>query len=106
MRIGTTIASGRLPPEIIQRVVRQNFGRFKGCYESGLRGNPNLGGRVAVRFIIGRNGSVSGAQNGGSDLPDSGVVSCVVRAFYGLSFPAPDSGIVTVTYPILFSPGG
>jgi hypothetical protein len=28
----------------------------------------------------------------------------VTRAFYGLSFPAPDSGIVTVTYPIMFSP--
>ena len=28
------------------------------------------------------------------------------RAFYGLSFPQPEGGIVTVTYPIMFSPGG
>ena len=27
----------------------------------------------------------------------------IPRAFYGLSFPHPDSGIVTVTYPIVFS---
>ncbi len=57
-----------------------------------------------MRFVIGRDGAVSNVGNGGSDLPDAGVVSCVARAFYGLSFPAPDSGIVTVTYPIVFSP--
>jgi hypothetical protein len=30
----------------------------------------------------------------------------VVRSFYGLSFPQPEGGIVTVVYPIMFSPGG
>ena len=86
--------------------MRQNFGRFRLCYENGLRNNPNLQGRVAVRFVIGRDGAVSNVGNGGSDMPDSGVVSCVVRAFYGLSFPQPEGGIVTVVYPIMFSPGG
>jgi hypothetical protein len=97
---------GRLPSEVIQRIVRQNFGRYRFCYEQGLRGNPNLQGRVAVRFVIGRDGAVSQVQNGGSDMPDANVVSCVVRSFYGLSFPAPENGIVTVNYPIMFQPGG
>ncbi len=102
---GVTNVSGRLPPEVIQRVVRQNYGRFRMCYEQGLARNPNLQGRVAVRFVIGRDGAVSNVGNGGSDLPDSGVVSCVISAYYGLSFPSPDNGIVTVVYPISFSPG-
>src|SRR6185312_515096 len=106
VRMGATQVSGRLPPEVIQRIVRQNFGRFRLCYENGLRNNPNLQGRVSVRFVIGRDGAVSNVGNGGSDMPDGGVVSCVVRAFYGLSFPQPEGGIVTVTYPIMFSPGG
>jgi hypothetical protein len=106
MRVGSPSVSGRLPPEVIQRIVRQNFGRFRLCYESGLRSSPNLTGRVSVAFVIGRDGAVSSVQNGGSDLPDSGVVACVVRAFYGLSFPPPDAGVVTVSYPILFSPSG
>ena len=106
VRMGATSVSGRLPPEVIQRIVRQNFGRFRLCYENGLRNNPNLQGRVAVRFVIGRDGAVSNVGNGGSDMPDSGVVSCVVRSFYGLSFPQPEGGIVTVVYPIMFSPGG
>ena len=104
VRLGATTVSGRLPPEVIQRIVRQNFGRFRLCYENGLRNNPALSGRVTVRFAIGRDGSVGSVSSGGSDLPDSGVVACVTRAFYGLSFPQPEGGIVTVTYPILFAP--
>jgi hypothetical protein len=100
---GSPTVSGRLPPEIIRRIVRQNFGRFRLCYENGLKNNPNLQGRVNVRFVIARDGSVSNVGNAGSDLPDSGVVSCVVRAFYGLSFPQPEGGIVTVVYPITFA---
>ncbi len=55
-------SSGRLPPEVIQRIVRQNFGRFRLCYENGLRNNPNLQGRVSVRFVIGRDGAVSNVR--------------------------------------------
>ncbi len=102
---GATQVSGRLPPEAIQRVVRQNFGRFRLCYENGLRPSPNLSGRVTVRFVIARDGSVGSVADGGSDIPDRTVTSCVVRAFSGLSFPQPEGGIVTVSYPILFSPG-
>ena len=96
--------SGRLPSDVIQRIVRQNFGRFRQCYEVGLRSNPNLEGRVTARVVIGRDGAVSNVSAGG-DLPDASVSSCVASAFYGLSFPAPENGIVTVSYPILLTPG-
>jgi len=43
-------------------------------------------------------------QSGGSDLPDSRVVACVLRAYSSLSFPPPKEGIVTVTYPLSFTP--
>ena len=105
LRQGTTITNGRLPPEVIQRIVRQNFGRFKLCYEEGLRGNPSLTGRVAVKFIISRDGSVGTTQDGGSDIPDASVTQCVVRGFSNLTFPQPQGGIVTVVYPITFTPG-
>jgi hypothetical protein len=95
---------GRLPPEAIQRIIRQNHGLFRACYEQGIRRNPALEGRVVVRFVIGRDGAVSNAGNGGSALPDPAVIACVVRAFYGLSFPQPEGGIVTVVYPLAFSP--
>jgi hypothetical protein len=96
---------GRLPPEVIQRIVRQNFGRFRYCYENGLRTDPNLQGRVLVNFVIGRDGNISNVSGSG-DMPNVAVTSCITRAFYGLSFPQPDSGIVTVSYPIVLTPGG
>jgi hypothetical protein len=46
VRMGATSVSGRLPPEVIQRIVRQNYGRLRLCYEAGLRSNPSLQGRV------------------------------------------------------------
>ncbi|HVJ92076.1 MAG TPA: AgmX/PglI C-terminal domain-containing protein, partial [Labilithrix sp.] len=97
--------NGRIPPEVIQRIVRQNFGRFRLCYEAGLRDNPGLSGRVVTKFVIGRDGAVAQAQDAGSDLANQAVVSCVVRSFTSLSFPQPEGGIATVTYPIILNPG-
>ena len=97
--------NGRLPAEVIQRIVRQNFGRMRLCYTNGLRGNPGLQGRVSTKFVIGRDGSVSAARDAGSDLPDQAVVQCIVSSFMALSFPQPEGGIATVTYPLTLSPG-
>ena len=105
LRAAAVESNGRLPAEVIQRVLRQQSGRLRFCYESGLAKNPTLEGRVAVRFVIDRAGSVSLAADAGSDLHDAGVVSCVVRVVSLLTFPAPPDGIVTVTYPVVFSPG-
>jgi hypothetical protein len=99
----TTTVNGRLPPEIIQRIIRQSFGRCRLCYEDGLRRDPGLEGRVSVRFVIDREGSVTTAADAGSDLRDESVVSCMVRDFQALSFPEPAGGIVTVVYPLLLS---
>ncbi len=105
LRVGKTEVSGRLPAEVIRRTIRNNFGRFQMCYEKGLARNPNLEGRVTVRFIIGNDGKVSNVSNGGSDLPDAEVVTCVMHAYSRVSFPQPEGGIVTVVYPISFTPG-
>jgi hypothetical protein len=105
VRLGATTVSGRLRPAVIQQIVRSNFGRFRVCYESGLGRNSELTGRVSARFVIGRDGKVSNVADGGSDVPDAEVVSCTLQAFYGIEFPPPANGIVTVVYPIMFAPG-
>lgn len=104
LRMGDTQVTGRLPAEVIRRVVRQNHTRFRHCYEQGLMTNPGLSGRVGVRFVIGGDGAVANVANVGSDLPDSKVIGCVTRAFYDIGFPKPEGGIVTVVYPIMFQP--
>jgi hypothetical protein len=103
-RYATPTTNGRLASEVIQRVVRLNDGRYRACYETGLRTDPGLQGRVTVKFVIDRTGAVAVAADGGSDIPDEGVRRCVVASFLSLSFPSPESGSVTVVYPIAFSP--
>jgi hypothetical protein len=106
IRAGATQVNGRMPPEVIQRIVRQNFGRMRLCYEQGLARDPALQGKVVIRLIIDRQGSVASASAAaGTDLLDPAVVACVTRAMSGLSFPQPEGGLVTVNYPIQFGGG-
>jgi hypothetical protein len=100
LRSSATTVSGRLPAEVVRRIVRQNHPRFRHCYEKGLLTNPTLEGRVSVRFVIGRDGAVTHVGDAGSDLPDPNVVRCVTNAFYDIGFPKPEGGVVTVVYPI------
>ena len=95
----------RRDPALIQRVVRERYGEFRGCYEDGLRRDVLLTGRVSVRFVIGADGKVSEAESADPELPDVRARQCVRRVFEGLVFP-PGDGTVTVTYPIMFSPAG
>jgi hypothetical protein len=105
IKMGATTVQGRLPPEVIQRIVRQNFGRFRFCYENGLRTNPKLEGTVTVHFVIESSGVVGGVSTAkGTDVKDKGMTKCLENAFTALSFPKPEAGKVTVDHPILFSP--
>lgn len=106
LQMGKAELQGKLPPEVVQRIVRQNFGRFRLCYEAALQKKADLAGRVTVRFVIEKDGSVSSASDGGSDVADANLIACVTRAFSALSFPEPEGGgKVTVRYPLVFSPG-
>ena len=96
--------NGRLPPESIQRSVRQGFGRFRACYELGLLRRGRLQGRVTTTFVIDRDGSVSKAASAGPDVGDSEVVDCIAAAFRALQFPRPEGGVATVTYPLVLGP--
>ena len=95
---------GRLAPERIRSVVVDNLELFGKCYEDGRRASPKLQGKVTVKFEIDPNGVVTKSADARSDLPDTGVVQCVVDAYRTLRFPRPDSGVVTVYFPLIFNP--
>jgi hypothetical protein len=103
LKLGAVQGEG-LPAEAVTRVVHHHLGALRLCYETGLLYNPSLQGRVGVRFAVDGNGNVTSAENGGSDLPDGDVVTCVLKTFRKLSFPRPERGPVEVSVPILFDP--
>ena len=105
IRQGALQVVGELPPEVIQRIVRQNFGRFRLCYENGLRTNPALAGTVTIKLVIAKDGSPRQGNIASTDLSDKAVVACIMRGFSNLSFPRPESGEVVVLYPLKLAPG-
>ena len=94
--------SGPLQPEIIKRIVRQNFRRMRQCYQRGLDANPNLSGKMTVELVIAPDGRVSSATSKDAQIPDAQVVDCVLLVMKSLAFPPSDGG-VTVRYPFAFS---
>jgi hypothetical protein len=101
-----TYVTGRLPPESIQRIIRMNFGRFRGCYADGLLSHARLSGRVVVRFVIGWDGQVTSVQDQGSTLANRDVTRCIMEGFTKLTFPTPAGGSITVVYPLVLTQDG
>lgn len=124
-RVGQTPGRGRAPdaeplfdlsPSVINETVRASFFKFKRCYEAGLARDPKLTGRLSVRFVIERDGSVSDARESAPPHPDPSeanafkdapeVVACSLAVYRGLRFPTfTKSERTTVVYPISLSPG-
>lgn len=104
LRLGRLQLVGALAPELVQRIVRQNFGRLRLCYENGLRTNPRLAGAVTLRLVIASDGATKSASLASTDLPDKAVVACVVRGLSGLAYPKPQFGEVVVLVPIELAP--
>jgi hypothetical protein len=100
----TATPEPRLPPKVIQSIVRSRYAELRRCYEAGLARDPVLTGRVGTRFVIGRNGSVIDANIETNTLPDCGVTACMLNVFRGLTFPKPRGGKVVVVYPVVFQP--
>ncbi len=105
VRMGSVTTVGALDRDIIRRIVRSHYGGLRLCYEQRLIKDPKLMGRVAVDFVIGNTGTVSGAKAAES-IGDKPLDDCVVKVFERMVFPKPKGGgVVKVKYPIVFTPG-
>lgn len=91
VRFGRVEASPGIPAEVIERILRQSFGRYRLCYENALKRNPKLQGTFVMRFAIYGDGAMSSVQNEGSTVPDAKVIGCIMDATAGLTFPKPDA---------------
>ena len=96
---------GGLDKSLIEAVIRQNRSQIRYCYQRQLPKNPNLAGKVTVKFVIAKDGSVSKSSVKKSTIGSSEVESCVIERFMRFQFPKPNGGIVLVSYPFIFSQG-
>jgi hypothetical protein len=101
-------ASAAIDKDLIRTVVRTHVGEIRSCYEQGLIADPQLAGRVSVRFTIDARGMVSEASVVSSTLPTAAepVAACIVGALKAWRFPVPPASTdAVVIYPFVFAPG-
>lgn len=95
--------TGGLDRDVIASVIKGYLGQILYCYERQLSANPDLFGKVAVRFTIGPNGGVETQAIGDTTLKNATVEGCILNRVAGWKFPSPSGGTkVMVTYPFLF----
>ena len=94
---------GGLDREVIAQYIKSKLGQILYCYERQLSANPDLFGKVAVKFTIGPSGQVEQQLIGDTTLKNATVEGCILNRVAAWKFPAPQGGTrVLVTYPFLF----
>lgn len=103
---GDPIILGSLDKQLIDEGVKAGMDRVRRCYARGLASRPALAGKVVIKFVIAKDGSVSQSSVKSSTLGHPETAACIAEQFLELDFPEPKGGgIVIVSYPFLFEPG-
>ncbi len=103
---GEPIILGALDKSLIDAVIKRNMNQIRYCYQRELTKNPALGGKITVKFVIAKDGTVSSATTKSSTMNSPAVEGCINGRFLRFQFPEPKGGgIVIVSYPFIFSPG-
>lgn len=97
---------GSIDKKGVARTIRRRQAAFQQCYESALKSNSKLSGKLVVEFVIDENGRVREATVIKDGLGSTEVSRCVVGTLKRLRFPKPDDGEVTITNTFVFQPGG
>ena len=84
--------------------VRARMGLIKACYENALKRNPNLKGKISIRFTILVTGGVADVTAAQNSLGSPEVAVCIVNTMRSWRTQFRPSGPVTVEYPFVFSP--
>ena len=101
---GSMILLGALDQSVVKRVIKQHTGQIRYCYQKELKKNPSLSGKVTIKFVIAKDGSVSSARTNTTTMNNPVVENCICQRFMRFKFPQPKGGgIVIVTYPFTFS---
>jgi TonB family protein len=88
----------------INEAVSSHKASIKMTYEKYLKRNPELGGKITIRFTITAAGTVSALKVLDNTTGDSEFEQELVRKIRMWQFEPINEGDVTVTYPFVFTP--
>ncbi len=95
---------GSIDKDAIRRVIQQNKRAFRFCYETALRANSDLYGRLEIQWDIVEGGRVQRASVKSNSTGNRKFGECVAGKIRGLIFPEPPADeIARVVYPFVFT---
>ncbi len=92
--------------EQIGRFIRARQQAIQACYETELRRNPQLRGRLLVNIVISTNGRVRAVDFIEDSVRSSSVNNCVRSRIRTWQFPVRPPEETAVTVPFIFAPAG
>jgi TonB family protein len=96
---------GKINAFVVRQEIRKDLPKINRCYESALRYEPELAGKVSVRFAVVRTGYVKGVQVVENTTGNDRVERCVARIVSALRFPRRREGkSLRFTFPFVFAP--
>ena len=104
---GTSYASsyGKINAFVVREKIQKDLPKINRCYESALRYEPELAGKVSVRFAVVRTGYVEGVHVLENTTGNDRVERCVARVVSAIRFPRRRTGkSLRFTFPFVFAP--
>jgi hypothetical protein len=97
---------GEIDADAVTRAIKLQLGRIRSCYDSALRHDPALQGKVTVAFTVEQSGTFSHVSVEEDTVQDAGLARCVRAAVSGIRLrEGPEGGSVDFRYPFVFKPG-
>ncbi len=94
--------SGELDPPAVAKYIRSQLLNVKACYESALKTDPMLVGRVDTHWTIDVDGVPRNVAVESNSMQSSAVADCVRALIEEWRFPKPAGGSVEVSFPFVF----
>ena len=99
----SSAAASSISRSALVRPIRKQLPRFRACYAQARKRSPTQGGgRITVRFDVGRGGYVTRARIMRNDIHDAQLTSCVLRTFMRVRYPKDFPNPISVVYPMHF----
>jgi len=96
---------GKIDAFVVRQKIKKDLPKINRCYESALRYEPELAGKVSVRFAVVRAGYVKGVHVIENTTGNAKVERCVARVVSAIRFPRRRTGkSLRFTFPFVFAP--
>lgn len=94
--------AGKMTPAL-QSALASRGAMARSCYNTALRNNPNLEGKMTMSVRLSPSGAVCSAYVSSNSLGDQSVAGCVSAKFRAGNFPPPDGGCINANVPLNFT---